>query len=89
MSSNLSAAVVAKRYARALLEVALEQKLDTEAIADELTEFNQFIQTNAELTRVLSAATIAAPNRVTRRMRAPGRIERKSFIAFHAPSVWF
>jgi F-type H+-transporting ATPase subunit delta len=56
--------VVAERYARALLAVALDQKADFDRIGKELAEVATLMRKETRLATVLSDPTIAAQKRV-------------------------
>ena len=64
MSTTRGAAVIAERYARALLEVALERELDADAIATELDSFVGVLADNEDLARVLSTTSVPAAKRL-------------------------
>lgn len=57
--------VVAERYARALLGVALDQKADLDLIGKELADFALLLRRETRLALVLSTPTIGALKRVT------------------------
>jgi F-type H+-transporting ATPase subunit delta len=56
--------VVAERYARALLEVALDKKTNLDRIAKELEGFEGLLERESPLQTALSAPTIAAEKRI-------------------------
>jgi F-type H+-transporting ATPase subunit delta len=56
--------VVAARYARALLEVALDKKTDLDRIANELEGFQSLLERESTLAAALAAPTIPAVKRV-------------------------
>jgi F-type H+-transporting ATPase subunit delta len=56
--------IVAERYARALLEVALDKKIDLDRIAKELEGFRGLLERERELEGALAAPTIPVPKRV-------------------------
>ena len=57
------ARAVAERYARALLEVALDKKTDLDRIADELDGFQNLLERESALDTALAARTIPAYKR--------------------------
>jgi len=56
--------VAAERYARALLDVALDKKTDLERIAKELEGFDALLERESGLRAALASPTIAAAKRV-------------------------
>jgi F-type H+-transporting ATPase subunit delta len=56
--------VVAERYARALLEVALDKKADLDRVGRELQGFRDLLDRESRLQAALSAPTIAATKRL-------------------------
>ena len=56
--------VVAERYARALLDVVLEKKLDPAKIGAELDEVAEFLSKEEKLAEVLASPTLASDKRV-------------------------
>lgn len=56
--------VVAERYARALLEVALDKKKDLDRIAKELDGFQSLLERERALDAALAAPTVPASKRV-------------------------
>lgn len=64
MKRTAGSRVVAERYARALLGVALEKKADPERIGRELADIVALLEKEPRLATVLSAPTIAARKRV-------------------------
>lgn len=64
MTSAAGSRVVAERYARALLEVSLDQKADLDRIASELAQVAALLHQQARLAAVLSAPTLPAQKRV-------------------------
>ncbi len=64
MKSAAGSGVVAERYARALLAVALDKKADLDRIGKELSEVAELMRKETRLATVLSSPTIAAPKRV-------------------------
>ena len=57
--------VVAQRYARALLEVALDRKRDPDRIAKELADFLSLLERESVLEAALAAPTIPAAKRAS------------------------
>lgn len=56
--------VVAERYARALLQVALDKRTDLDAIAKELEGFTDLLDRESALRSALSSPTVPAAKRV-------------------------
>ena len=56
--------VLAERYARALLDVVLEKKMDAKRVGAELTELSEFFVAQEKLFEVVSSPTVASETRV-------------------------
>lgn len=56
--------VVAERYARALLDVVLDQKRDPDRVAGELADFAELLDAHPRLADALSTPAVAAEHRV-------------------------
>ena len=56
--------VLAERYARALLDVVLDKKMDAKLVGAELTELSEFFAAQEKLSEVVSSPTVASEKRV-------------------------
>ena len=56
--------VVAERYARALLDVVLDKKLEADKVGAELDDLSEFFAAQEKLSVVLSSPTVASEKRV-------------------------
>ena len=62
--SAAGSVVLAERYARALLDVVLDKKMDAEQVGAELTELAEFFAGHEKLSEVVSSPTVASEKRV-------------------------
>lgn len=62
--TTAGAFIIAERYARALLDVVLDKKLDPDMIGGELTEFAALLEEQPKLADALSTPAIASETRV-------------------------
>jgi len=56
--------VLAERYARALLDVVLDKKMDAKQVATELTELSEFFAAHEKLSEIVSSPTVTSEKRV-------------------------
>ena len=56
--------VLAERYARALLDVVLDKKMDAKQVGAELTELAEFFAAQELLSEIVSSPTVASEKRV-------------------------
>jgi F-type H+-transporting ATPase subunit delta len=64
VTASVGQRLIAERYARALLEVALDKKVDPEPLGNEVEELSKFLAGQPELADILSSPTIALSKRL-------------------------